>query len=256
MTADSSISSELDMTPVSNSPELPSPSSPLSLPPPSTLRKSISVDSFINYRQVPDAATRPNRGNTMSAAAKPPTNDIFHGQRPSEHYDRPVGTSSGKPMSIWHEQDIFQRRAGPSSSRGTSISTNTGDEYESSLLGDSDVERNDDMLSVLRKGKAARRRQPQPEELTLPSRLSTVNPSPTMGKPPPIVSERSGGSGHRLTKQRSLISVNTQVPPVCHVVLSDCLRLTDWLSLHTRQTSHWLSSVRLALASLRSSVKV
>ncbi|KIP11969.1 hypothetical protein PHLGIDRAFT_98679 [Phlebiopsis gigantea 11061_1 CR5-6] len=73
------------------------------------------------------------------------------------------------------------------------------------------------MISVMRKGKAPWRRQPQPEELTLPSRLSTVSSSSTMGKlPPPIVPERSSSLGHRLTKQRSLISVNTQVPPSPH----------------------------------------
>ena len=217
MTADSSISSDLNMTPISNSPELLSPSSPVPLVQPSSLRKSISVDSFISHRQLPDTATRPNRGNTVSAAAKPSPNDIFHGQGPAGNYDRLSGAASRKPMSIRHETDTVSRQAGPFRSRGTSISTNTGDEYESSLLDDSDVERNDEMISVMRKGKAPWRRQPQPEELTLPSRLSTVNSSPPMGKPPPpIVPERSSSLGHRLTKQRSLISVNTQVPPVCH----------------------------------------
>lgn len=216
MTADSSISSELNMTPVSDSPDLSSPSSPLSLAPPSTLRKSISVDSFINHRQMSDTATRPNRGNTMSATAKPLMSDIFHGQGPSANRDRAAGASSGNSLSVWQEQDTSQQRAGPSCSRGTSVSTNTGDEYESSLLDDSDVERNDDMINVIRKGKATWRRQPQPEELTLPSRLAASTSSSTMGKPaPPIVPERSS-SGHRLAKQRSLISVNTQVPPVCH----------------------------------------
>ena len=215
MTADSSISSELSMTPMSNSPELLSPSSPLSLAPPPSLRKSISVDSFVNYRSLPDPATRANRGHTVSATAKPKANEMY-GQGTSENHNSASGASSGNSMSR-HEPDNFQRRAGPSRSRGTSISTNTGDEYESSLLDDSDVERSEDMISVMRKGKAPWRRRPQAEELSLPSRLATVSSSPTMGKaPPPIVPERTSSLGqHRLTKQRSLISVNTQVPPVC-----------------------------------------
>ncbi|GJE86098.1 ras GEF [Phanerochaete sordida] len=216
MTADSSISSELNMTPMTNSPELLSPSSPLALAPPSSLRKSISVDSFVNYRPPSDPATRANRGNTMSATAKPKPSEPY-GQRPSGSHDTDPRASSGSSMSR-HEPDHFQRRAGPSRSRGTSISTNTGDEYESSLLDDSDVERSEDMINVSRKGKTPWRRHPQAEELSLPSRLSTVSSSPTMGKaPPPIVPERTSSLGqHRLTKQRSLISVNTQIPPSPH----------------------------------------
>ena len=207
MTADSSLSSE-HMTTVTNSPELLSPSSPLSLAPLPSLRKSLSVDSFINYRPLPDQSTRPNRGNTMSATANPLVDDVYG------NYNR--------QSAACRDPDSAQQQAGPSRSRGTSISTTTGDEYDSSLLDDSDVERPEDRINVMRKGKVSWRRQPQAEELALPSRLTTVSSSPSMGRPPPpIVPERTSSLGqHRLMKQRSLISINTQVPPVWHLVRS------------------------------------
>ncbi|EKM61029.1 uncharacterized protein PHACADRAFT_247338 [Phanerochaete carnosa HHB-10118-sp] len=216
MTADSSLSSELNMTPMTNGPELLSTSSPLPLAPPSSLRKSISVDSFVNYKPPLDPTTCSTRGNMMSTTAKPRSNETY-GQGLSGNHDPAPRASSGSSMSR-REPDNFQRWAGPSRSRGTSISTNTGDEYESSLLDDSDVERSEDMINVMRKGKAPWRRHPQAEELSLPSRLTTVSSSPTVGKaPPPIVPERTSSLGqHRLTKQRSLISVNTQIPPSPH----------------------------------------
>ncbi|KAI0348025.1 ras GEF [Trametopsis cervina] len=221
MTADSSLFSDLNVTPTTASPELLSPVSPLSLAPPTGLRKSISVDSFIKYRTASDAVTRTVRGNTVSASSKPPMGSALHSSHPSTD-SRGEATSSGSSSSggTWKERERqpFQpTAAGPSRSRGASVSTTTGEELDDTFYDESDMERAEDLSTVARKGKFKLKRILAPGDLSLPSRLQTVNSSPTMGKtPPPIVPERNSSLTHKLTKQRSLISVNTQLPSSPH----------------------------------------
>lgn len=215
MTADSSVFSDLNATPTTNSPELLSPASPLSLAPPTSLRKSISVDSFIKYRAASDAVTRPARGNTVSSTSKPHSASALHSSHPSVD-SRTEATSAASVAWRELEKRPLQQKAGPSRIREASVSSTTGDELDDSFFDESDMERSEDLTSAARKGKTSLRRKLVPGDLSLPSRLQSVSSSPTMGKPPqPIVPERSSSLSHKLTKQRSLISVNTQLPSVC-----------------------------------------
>ena len=180
-----------------------SPSNADSLPPPSAPRQSISANSFVNSKHSSDSAPCTTNGNAASSAQKDsahsPLNDAARRQ-------------SGTASSAWRGGD----QAGPSRSRGASISTTAGDDkYEAASYDESDMELAEDFVSAARKGKTALRSMLPPGELSLPSRLQAVNSSPTTGKPPqPIVPERSSSLTHKLTKQRSLMSVNTHLPSV------------------------------------------
>ncbi|KAI0695598.1 ras guanine nucleotide exchange factor domain-containing protein [Cytidiella melzeri] len=217
MTADSSNFSDLNATPTTASPELLSPVSPLSPGPMPALRKSISVDSFIKYRTPSDSATRPARGNTISATTKPTVGRGLHSSHPSADLRTQVASSASSLSEgrKEHARRPFQTIVGPSRSRGASVSTTaTGGELDDTFFDESDMERSEDLINVARKGKSRFKR---PGDLSLPSRLQSVNSSPTMGKtPPPIVPERSSSLTHKLTKQRSLISVNTHLPSSPH----------------------------------------
>ncbi|KAJ3554551.1 hypothetical protein NM688_g3048 [Phlebia brevispora] len=199
MTADTSLYPAATTT--NNSTQGQSPTATDALAPPSALRQSISVHSLVNSTQSPDPAPYTNHGDAVASAHKVlpdgPLNAAGHG-----HANAHSSTWKGNVQ------------AGPSRSRGASISTAAGDDkYESSLFEESDMELTEELMNVARKGKSALRRMLPPGELNLPSRLQTVNSSPTMGKPPPpIVPERSSSLTHKLTKQRSLMSVNTHLP--------------------------------------------
>lgn len=211
MTADSSPSSDQSTSPATNSPGVLPPSLPA--PPPATLRKSLSEEYLFHPKQYPDAAARSSRGLTLSSMSRPvPDASLHHGHAAVSPLPT-AGVSSGRPVSQWkdHETHATPRRAGPSRSRGTSISNSTTED-DSSLPDDSDWDR-EDMINMARKTKGSRKI-PRPEELPLPSRLQTVSSSPTMGKPPPPIVPDRNSSLHKLTKQRSLISVNTHIPPV------------------------------------------
>lgn len=201
MTANSSIYPTM----VSTSARVHGQSSPSSdsLPPPNAPRQSISADSLVNSKHSSDSVLYTRNGNAAPSApkdaAESPLNDAAH---------KHLSTTS----SAWRGGD----QAGPSRSRGASVSTTAGDDkYEPPLNDESDMELTEDLMSAARKGKSALRRMLPPGELSLPSRLQTVNSSPTMGKPPPpIVPERNSSLTHKLTKQRSLMSVNTHLPSV------------------------------------------
>ncbi|KAI0094911.1 ras guanine nucleotide exchange factor domain-containing protein [Irpex rosettiformis] len=217
MTADSSSFSELIATPTTSSPELVSPVSPLTLVSIPTLRKSLSVDSFTKHRPPSDSITRTARGNTVGASSRPITGRGLHNSQSSSDSRTEVASSrsSAEERSDWERRPFRQPAAGPSRSRGASVSTTTGDELGDSFYDESDMERSEDLISVARTGKSRLRR---PGDLSLPSRLQTASSSPTMGKtPPPIVPERSSSLQRpHLKKQRSLISVNTQLPSSPH----------------------------------------
>lgn len=215
MTADSSSFSEINATPTTASTELASPVSPLSLNPLPALRKSLSVDSFTKHRPPSDSVTRTVRGNTVGANSRPIMGHGVHGSQSSSDSRTEVGSSRSSVEETRREREkrpFQQAVAGPSRTRGASVSTTTGDEL-GDYYDESDMERSEDLISVARRGISKLKR---PGDLSLPSRLQTASSSPTMGKtPPPIVPERSSSLQHpHLKKQRSLISVNTHDPSV------------------------------------------
>ncbi|KAF8898717.1 ras guanine nucleotide exchange factor domain-containing protein [Infundibulicybe gibba] len=135
---------------------------PFSLSPPQSLRKSISVDSFVHYGRdsQPPVPSRPNRVNTSSALDSP---------RPNPYSSSPV-------LPRDREQSGRDRGASVSSSR---------DAYESSCGVDSDVERSDPLHSpVERYRHPSLKEQARPfvraGELPLPARTHTLSSTSSM----------------------------------------------------------------------------
>ncbi|KAJ8522522.1 hypothetical protein ONZ45_g898 [Pleurotus djamor] len=144
------------MDPLTN----PNPAS--ALHPPQPLRKSLSVDSFVQYVRddaTTSTGTRQSRVNT-GTAVDPPRNLIY-------------GMSDG--LRRERERERSQR------SRGASVST-TADEDDYPYAGDSDVERSDPLLrstsgyrAVSLKGQDHPRMLVRAGELPLPSRTPTIS---------------------------------------------------------------------------------
>ncbi|KAF4605237.1 hypothetical protein EYR40_004020 [Pleurotus pulmonarius] len=158
-----------------------SPHDSTSLLPVQPLRKSLSVDSFVQYvrdEPSPVTGTRQNRGNTGSAV-DPPRHLIY-------------GISDG----LRRERE----RARSERSRGASVST-TGDDYGDPYVGDSDVERSDPFHRSTPSNRSTSHKAPdQPRayvragELPLPSRtptLSTASSASSMSATSSIVQEDS-----------------------------------------------------------------
>ncbi|KAL0571812.1 hypothetical protein V5O48_010142 [Marasmius crinis-equi] len=142
-----------------DSPIPPSPIPASLLSPQSTgLRKSVSVDSFVHYPQLHSGvATRPNRGNTGSAL------------------EPPRGLISGL------RKGLDNQLAASARGRGGSVSS-VKDGYQSSVAGDSDVERSD-ILRYKRsslKGQDSTRSFIRGGELPLPSRTPTLSTTSSM----------------------------------------------------------------------------
>lgn len=158
-----------------------SPHGSTSLLPVQPLRKSLSVDSFVQYARdepSPVTGTRQNRGNTGSAV-DPPRHLVY-------------GISDG----LRRERE----RARSERSRGASVST-TGDDYGDPYVGDSDVERSDPFHRSTPSNRSISHKAPdQPRayvragELPLPSRtptLSTASSASSMSATSSIVQEDS-----------------------------------------------------------------
>lgn len=181
-----------------------------SLAPPQNLRKSLSVDSFVNYgsgREVQAAiGPRPNRGNTGSAI-NPPRGLVF-------------GVSAG----LKKERELT-RQAGRT--RGESMSSSR-DGHESSYTEDSDVERSDPMSSPVERYRHASLKghdQPRPYirggELPLPSRTPTLSSTSSMSS---IMSASTSSSTlediPRLQSAPSLQSLPRQRGPKSNLVIT------------------------------------
>ncbi|THV04927.1 ras GEF [Dendrothele bispora CBS 962.96] len=199
-----------------------------SLQPPQSLRKSVSVDSFVQYgREVhPPVVNRPSRGHTGSAL-EPPKGLTFT-------------VSKGLRRDLDHTQQSFR-------ARGTSVSS-VRDGYQSSLAGDSDVDRSDTLHSPTDRYRHLSLKSQEHSkgfvrggELPLPSRTPTLSTTSSMSSimsastssstqeaapvTRPVTSHKmasgatSGGSSSR-TRSGSLgvynagkrIFINTQVP--------------------------------------------
>ncbi|KAF9044714.1 ras GEF [Hymenopellis radicata] len=134
------------------------------LPPPSSLKKSISVDSFVQYgRDHIPIATRPNRGHT-SSALEAPKGLLFD---PTHKIDR-------------------ERRITIGRSRGASVSS-AGDDRAVSVVGESDVERSDILNTpidaynrISLKGQDKGKSFVSGGELPLPSRTPTLSTTSSM----------------------------------------------------------------------------
>ncbi|KAH9946633.1 ras GEF [Amylocystis lapponica] len=189
------------------------PPSPNSLTPSSSLRKSISVDSFIKQRQSSQLTTRSARGSTMTSTLQPILDTV---SRPTSTTPPvvPQDSSSRAPLRDRDKRSMLPPPIPPSRSRGTSVST-IADE-ESSFLEESDLEHSDDAVRRVRKGKAALRTSLiPPGELPLPSRLQSMNSFPNMNPsqpPSPLVPLRSSSLNHKLARQKVLGSLNTHIP--------------------------------------------
>lgn len=177
---------------------------PSMLAPPTGLRKSISVDSFIQHKFVPGKTTRIRvnaPGPYLLAASEGVTRE---GSPRQEHFP------STSPTSPRPEQDQYlSRRSLSARQRGISVSTLASERY-STAYEDSDGERSEDLRRNAGKGKSVSRQTVPEGELILPSRLPNPIPASTEA-PEPIVPERSSSLTHKLTKPRSLMSVHTHL---------------------------------------------
>ncbi len=134
------------------------------LPPPSSLKKSISVDSFVQYgRDHIPTVTRPNRGHTSSALEAP----------------------KGLLFDSTHKIDR-ERRITISRSRGASVSS-AGDDRVVSVVGESDVERSDILNTpidaynrISLKGQDKGKSFVSGGELPLPARTPTLSTTSSM----------------------------------------------------------------------------
>ncbi|KZT74642.1 ras GEF [Daedalea quercina L-15889] len=184
----------------------------------SSLRKSLSVDSFVKARQqgIPQS-TRAARGNTLSSNLAPPpeTRQRVHTQSVSVPVDS-AASSSRVPLRE-REKPAIPPLPTPSRSRGTSVSTNADDREGTKFFDESDLERSEDLSRRTRKSKTmSRQLMPPPGELGLPSRLQSVNTSPSISAshpPAPIMPVRSSSLSHKLAKQKQAMSVDTRIPP-------------------------------------------
>lgn len=131
---------------------------------PASLRKSLSVDSFVQYgRDHLPTTTRPNRGHT-SSALEPPKGLLFD---PTQKLDR-------------------DRRSAVGRSRGASVSSVT-DDRAASVVGESDVERSDILNSpidgynrIFAKGQEKGKPLVSGGELPLPSRTPALSTTSSM----------------------------------------------------------------------------
>lgn len=131
---------------------------------PQSLRKSLSVDSFVQYGREPQPIvnTRPSRVNTGTAL------------------DPPRGLVFNVSESLKRERD---RRPQVTRDRGASLSS-VDNGYQSSRNGDSDIERSDSVTSVdgyrRVKGQEPSRPSIPGGELPLPSRTPTLSTASSM----------------------------------------------------------------------------
>jgi len=152
-----------------------------SLSQPSNLRKSISVDSFIRHRRGSPlgAVGRQGRTNAIGIATEESRSST---QDPALAWQ----PASDGPTVSYQERDSRFPLSGRS--RGVSIST-TLDDYDHSLVADSDNERLDDLPRLgdgarrtSSKGKDRLRSILPPGELPLPSRLPALSLSSSMSR--------------------------------------------------------------------------
>ncbi|KZT02739.1 uncharacterized protein LAESUDRAFT_400607 [Laetiporus sulphureus 93-53] len=185
-----------------------------SLSPNSTLRKSISVDSFVGSKPPPQAS-RATRGNTMSSNLAYPREARLRLSQSGQAGD-PMPSTSRMPTKE------RERRGAPppfipSQSRGTSSGATTDARDHSYFLDESDMERSEDLSRRARKSKTASNQAiPPPGELGLPSRLQTMSSFPNINAnhpPAPIIPARSSSLSHKMAKQKSPMSLDTHIPP-------------------------------------------
>lgn len=195
------------------------------------LRKSVSVDSFVHYAREASStvSTRPNRGNTSSALEPP--RGLISGYRRGMDVPLTVNTRE----------------------RGESVSS-MKDGYQSSVAGDSDVDRSDILSgSVDRYGHSSLKSQDPTKsfirggELPLPSRTPTLSTTSSMSSilsssttsitqegqstsslqglprqtPADSGRARSGSLGVYAPSSGRRIQINTHVNLVCVNVLLD-----------------------------------
>ncbi|TCD71512.1 hypothetical protein EIP91_008893 [Steccherinum ochraceum] len=189
------------------------PSSGQLLAPPTNLRKSISVDSFIKYRHLSSPSTRPNRGSTTSSIMAPPTQQTVPREPSPSNGLRREHSHPSVPVSSWREGErlVSQPPLPSAQSRGASMSS-FGDDRD--YQDESDMERSDDLRRDVAKRKSMARHNVRDGELTLPSRMPP--PSSSAKALEPIVPARSSSLSHRKAKQRVQMSVNTRISPSHH----------------------------------------
>lgn len=177
---------------------------PSMLAPPTGLRKSISVDSFIQHKLAPGRTSRIRvnaPGPYLVAASEGVTRE---GSPRQEHFPS-TSASHSRPEQDHHTS----RRSIATRQRGISVSAVASERYYTTYE-DSDGERSEDLRRNAGKGKSVSKQTVPEGELTLPSRLPNPLPLSTAA-PEPIVPERSSSLTHKLTKPRSLMSVNTHL---------------------------------------------
>ncbi|KAI1797867.1 ras GEF [Ganoderma leucocontextum] len=177
---------------------------------PTGLRKSISVDSFVNTKH-PGMAT---------ARAKPPSplySDFRASQGDADRRPSPPSRQSDAAISISRTTLVERDRRATVTSHSTSSrsretsSTSPGDRDPGpGSLDESDMERSEDFSRRTRKGKQPSRQSVRPGELPMPSRLQPRGSVPslqTVSASTPISPSR--GSISSAGKHKSLSHVQT-----------------------------------------------
>lgn len=181
---------------------------------PTGLRKSISVDSFVNYKHPGMAAARPNPPSPLSSDFRASQADTDHLPPPSSRQSDATAAPFRPP---WVDRD---KRATPysasSRSRGTSVSTTT-DDRDPGFLDESDLERSEEYSRRTRKSKQFSRQSVRPGELPMPSRLQPRGSVPSMQTPrqsTPISPSRSNSLHIRGAPQKTVASASSLLQEV------------------------------------------
>ena len=212
LTAHTSLSPDLSSPDGSPSPVYIYPPTAPAMSTPTTLRKSISVDSFVNYKPSTMTASRQKPPSPLSTEFRPSQADVdrYPGPPSSRQSDSPA---SYRPPWADRERRGTGTFSVTSRSRGTSISTATDDRD----IDESDMERSDDFSRRVRKGKQAPRQSLRPGELPMPSRLQPKASVPAMhiGRAGgPVSPSRSSSLSLKGSKQKNLLPVHTQFSDV------------------------------------------
>ncbi|KAI0757004.1 ras GEF [Daedaleopsis nitida] len=169
---------------------------------PTGLRKSISVDSFVNYKHPGLAAARPNPPSPLSSDFRASQADTDH-LPPLSSRQSDATAATFRPS--WADRDKRATHYSASSrSRGTSVSTTT-DDRDPGFLDESDLERSEEYSRRTRKSKQSSRQPVRPGELPMPSRLPPRGSVPSMQTPrqaTPISPSRSSSLNIRGAPQK------------------------------------------------------
>ncbi|OCH96179.1 ras GEF [Obba rivulosa] len=202
LTAHTSNSPERASTPTTSAHPSSAPAAS-SLAPPRTLRKSISVDSFVKKSFV---TCRPARGNTLDSDRDRPKDALTSSSNHVRQNDVQSGSSRLPP------RDRENRPPPPTRSRGESTSTVINE--RDGVHGEAPTVTTGNHAPDARRVSSNQQSASSAGNLRLPPRLSSASSQSdiNVSAPDPIVPVRGSSLIRKPKKQKSFVSLNTHIP--------------------------------------------